>query len=821
MPEALRGHLGEIPQTKVFTPDFLVPVERLMPRHADIETREFPTLADLVGEKRLAKRALKICIATFHFEGPTRASGLAVEYRKLAEVLSDAGHAVTVLYMRGRNCEQDAIGQWVAHYAAAGITLVPLPPADVPAAPGIVASALVRSRAAYEWLKQQDFDLVHGAPARGALFVALTAKRLGLAFEKTLFAVEAWPPTIWALQVDGEPIRSLRDLAVSYSERRSIELADVVISPSRHMLRWMMRHGYDLPLDRCFVQPPLVSAAGAAPADARVQKAISELVFVGSFDSRKGIGAVSRAAETLRHEFPDLVVTYLAQPSADFSLKDRLLKSPHARVVEIEKPADALAYLTGEGRLAILPSYLDHVPEILAQFVERQIPLLVLEGGGATDMIDAKDRAAVICAGAPADIAEKVRAVLRDGAVVPRFAVAAEQNETIWRDAQLALASPQAHRRFASQAAHRTWHGQSPKSRRIKPPLVSVCVAHFNRPTQLADTIASIRAQTYRNIEIVVVDDGSTEPAAKDYLDRLGAELLAERAGRVVRQANRYLGAARNTGVRASRGEFILTIDDDDLAKPEEIATFVSAADFSGADILCCYSDTFSGADAPANSAYHDRITPLGDSVSLGLFMNCLGTSHAFFRREIFDALGGFTEDYGVGLDDHEFLLRAVLRGCKLMVVPEALYWYRLSPLRLRDLHYDRMSGKARVFNAILDNAPLALHEALQFAQNMPDINPAQATSRWCGWLGEVRQRRDARAIRASGHFDEAYYRAANPDVAANGVDPALHYLRYGMHEGRKPSAVFDPLPYLDDLPDAGAAGVDPLVHFIRSGGRG
>jgi hypothetical protein len=103
----------------------------------------------------------------------------------------------------------------------------------------------------------------------------------------------------------------------------------------------------------------------------------------------------------------------------------------------------------------------------------------------------------------------------------------------------------------------------------------------------------------------------------------------------------------------------------------------------------------------------------------------------------------------------------------------------------------------------------------------MPDINPGQATSRWCGWLGEVRQRRDARAIRASGHFDEAYYLAANPDVAANGVDPALHYLRYGMREGRKPSAAFDPLPYLDDLPDAGAAGVDPLVHFIRSGGRG
>ena len=92
----------------------------------------------------------------------------------------------------------------------------------------------------------------------------------------------------------------------------------------------------------------------------------------------------------------------------------------------------------------------------------------MLEGGGAADMIDAKDRARVVCNGTPADIAEKVRDVLRHGAIVPRFAVAAERNAAIWRDAQLAFTSPQAHRRFASQAAHRTWNGRAPKSRKVK-----------------------------------------------------------------------------------------------------------------------------------------------------------------------------------------------------------------------------------------------------------------------------------------------------------------------------------------------------------------
>lgn len=372
--------------------------------------------------------------------------------------------------------------------------------------------------------------------------------------------------------------------------------------------------------------------------------------------------------------------------------------------------------------------------------------------------------------------------------------------------------------RFGAPDAHRTWNGVAPLRRPAgDQPLVTVCITHFNRPTELAAAIDSVRSQTYRNVEIVVVDDGSTLPEAGHYLDRLEAN-LAGKAERVLRQSNSFPGAARNNGVRNSKGEFILFMDDDNLAKPEEIAVFLQAADYYGTDILTCYADTFRGA-RPDEDKFCERLTAIGDAAGLGLYANCFGDSNCFVRRRVFETLGGFTEDYGIGLEDHEFFARAVLRGFKLMVVPEALYWYRISPVRIRDRHIDADAAQRRVLNAYLDNVPLALFEALQFAHDRR-LREHYQSRHWPAnvLLRKLAVKKDIRIIKASGLFDADYYLKTNPDVASSGMDPLQHFIRHGAYEARKPNQWFDPANYIEDHPGIIAAGVDPLVHFIRSG---
>ncbi|SPJ15766.1 hypothetical protein SBDP2_500009 [Syntrophobacter sp. SbD2] len=177
---------------------------------------------------------------------------------------------------------------------------------------------------------------------------------------------------------------------------------------------------------------------------------------------------------------------------------------------------------------------------------------------------------------------------------------------------------------------------------------------------------------------MLLVDDGSDQPEALAFLDRLEPEFQS-RGWRIIRQENSYLGAARNTGARHAHGEYLLFMDDDDYAEPHEISTFVRVAGYCGADILTCVAKLFSGNAAPSSySQVPDNVLlPLGAAADVGAVKNCFGGANALVRRSTFEKLGGFTEDYGVGYEDHEFFARAVLKGARLEVVPEELFWYR------------------------------------------------------------------------------------------------------------------------------------------------
>lgn len=76
----------------------------------------------------------------------------------------------------------------------------------------------------------------------------------------------------------------------------------------------------------------------------------------------------------------------------------------------------------------------------------------------------------------------------------------------------------------------------------------------------------------------------------------------------------------------------------------------------------------------------------------------------------------------------------------------------------------------------------------------------------------------DVRLLHESELFDADWYLAEYPDVANADLDPAEHYLRFGVHEGRDPGPLFSTDVYLRDHPEAVEGGINPLVHFLRSG---
>lgn len=75
----------------------------------------------------------------------------------------------------------------------------------------------------------------------------------------------------------------------------------------------------------------------------------------------------------------------------------------------------------------------------------------------------------------------------------------------------------------------------------------------------------------------------------------------------------------------------------------------------------------------------------------------------------------------------------------------------------------------------------------------------------------------DIQLLHRSELFDPDWYLAQYPDVASAGLDPAEHYLRFGVHEGRDPGPLFNTDAYLRDHPEAVQGGINPLVHFLNS----
>lgn len=210
-------------------------------------------------------------------------------------------------------------------------------------------------------------------------------------------------------------------------------------------------------------------------------------------------------------------------------------------------------------------------------------------------------------------------------------------------------------------------------------PTVSVVIPVFNGARHLAEAIGSVRAQSCRAAEILVVDDGSTDASADIAASFSEVTLL--------RQANAGVSAARNAGIAASMGECVAFLDADDVWTPSKLATHIHyhsahpETDFSVAHM-------------------HYFVTGRSDTPAW-LSPDCLGTenvgylpSNLFATRRALERIGGFDPQFRVG-EGAEWFARAKDFGAHAAILPEVLL--------LRRVHPDNVSNNlARVRSGVL-----------------------------------------------------------------------------------------------------------------------
>ena len=174
-------------------------------------------------------------------------------------------------------------------------------------------------------------------------------------------------------------------------------------------------------------------------------------------------------------------------------------------------------------------------------------------------------------------------------------------------------------------------------------PLITVIVVNYNYGRYLAECVDSVIAQTYPNMEIIVVDDGSTDNSL-NILQSYNGKVF------VLHQENKGVSAARNAGVLASNGEWVAFLDSDDTWQPEKLQRQSSCIEDSAVGMVFCAVEYMD------DSGRHLGYTrpQLGSDVlaQLVTFTSpTIAPSSAVVRRECLRDLGGFDEDLSTAAD--------------------------------------------------------------------------------------------------------------------------------------------------------------------------
>jgi glycosyltransferase involved in cell wall biosynthesis len=199
-------------------------------------------------------------------------------------------------------------------------------------------------------------------------------------------------------------------------------------------------------------------------------------------------------------------------------------------------------------------------------------------------------------------------------------------------------------------------------------PVLSVVIPYYNQGKLLYEAIESVEAAEKNLYEIIVVNDGSTDEASKKI-----AEDLARRGYHVINQENKGLGAARNTGIQAAKGEFILPLDSDNKIKPQYITESIAILK-RDQGIGVVYGNPVFFGDVEKKR----KFKPFEFNRELLLFVNYIDAC-AVYRKELWQQVSGYDETMPwMGLEDWDLWLRMSDRNVGFHHLDKEMFYYRV-----------------------------------------------------------------------------------------------------------------------------------------------
>ncbi len=246
-------------------------------------------------------------------------------------------------------------------------------------------------------------------------------------------------------------------------------------------------------------------------------------------------------------------------------------------------------------------------------------------------------------------------------------------------------------------------------------PTVSVIIPAYNVAPFIVETLESLFAQSYQDFEAILVNDGSTDDLE---------EKIAPYRNRLVylRQSNRGVMAARNTGLNAAKGRYIALLDSDDLLLPRFLEVLVGMLERDSSLSLAFPNARYFGWPKH-DGKLHQDVFPVAEPVTFDrvLRRECYIFGLLVFRREVIEDVGGYDESLaGQGAEDFELWLRMLRRGYRFGFTTEVLALYRWRQNSLSNTGVKILSCVVSVYEKLL-RGELTEEQSQWIERRMPE----------------------------------------------------------------------------------------------------
>lgn len=627
---------------------------------------KYPSLPDL--DPIAKKKTLQIAIVSPEIMGPPHA-GIGTAYHLLADALARDNNQVTILFAPHTPPPSSSFNIWKNFYSNLNIKLELLSPSIHPPLVSLWTNAKNSYHIMLWLLEQNSFDVVHFPDIKGLGYFSILLKHQGLAFHTTHFVVGAHGTTFWDASFSfGEKTYYQDFLERSFLEAECTRMTDVLVSPSHFHLEWMEKQQkWTLP-SRTYVQPNIMNSAISLKEENFVTQEISktvpvkEFVFFGRLERRKGIilfcDALDHPSLCGRTDFSvsfmgtDAYVdgksayAYLSQRSRNWNFSWTILPR--------KKREDALHYLKGHGRLALIPSLSETMSYTVLECIWAKIPFLASRVGGIPELIDQSDIGRVTFEPTPKSFSDALERALGEGVEPAKSSFNIRKNEKSWVDWHQCLRSSQ-------------YFIEQPQKNLVR---ISLCIVEDTLKNPLTlDFINSIESQSLGWDEAILIRMGKVNKEQN-------LDFNSESFNWIIRNQEEIdVPQAINAAAMESKGEILLFIDSSVILDKNAISIFLRVLEKTKSDLLTTAERLlpFDGNSVPfeqsVNPTFPIRIH-LGNSLSLGVLHNVFGGSTFLVKSEVFKKLGGFSDQTN-GKDPYwDFFSRAILEGNSLETIP-------------------------------------------------------------------------------------------------------------------------------------------------------